>query len=318
MKKIKKRTKIILGVLSFILVTCITLVVVGYKYMNRLNVVPLNVGTATTEKEIKEELNISEETEKKSLEHNVENILILGVDNDENASDAIMVLSIDRGTNALKLTSIMRDLYVDLPGDADKINYAYNLGGVEYTISTLNKLFNLDIKKYVKINFNEFVSIIDYFGGLQLNITEAERSVINDKLIGDGTYNENKLTQSGNVLLNGYQALAYSRVRTIDSDFVRTQRMRNVIMGIFGKIKEASITEYPKIIADLSSNVTTNIETMDMLDMGRFMISVDSSNIKQFRIPVDGSTVDSNTNGVYNLKWNVEENTSAFHNFIYD
>ena len=88
MKKIKKRTKIILGVLSFILVTCVTLVVVVYKYMNRLNVVPLNVGTATTEKEIKEELNISEETEKKSLEHNVENILILGVDNDENASDA--------------------------------------------------------------------------------------------------------------------------------------------------------------------------------------------------------------------------------------
>lgn len=318
MKKIKKKVKIILGVLLFILVVGVTIVAFGYKYMNKVNVVPLNVGTATTEKEIKEELNVSEETEKKSLEHNVENILILGVDNAENASDAIMVLSIDRGTNALKLTSIMRDLYVDLPGDADKINYAYNLGGVEYTISTLNKLFNLDIKKYIKIDFNEFVSIIDYFGGLEINITEAERSVINDKLIGDGTYNENKLTQSGNVLLNGYQALAYSRVRVIDSDFVRTQRMRNVMMGIFGKIKEASITEYPKIIADLSSNVTTNIETMDMLDMGNFMISVDSSNIKQFRIPVDGSTVDSNTNGVYNLKWNVEENTNAFHNFIYD
>ena len=89
-------------------------------------------------------------------------------------------------------------------------------------------------------------------------------------------------------------------------------------MGIFEKIKEASITEYPKIIADLSSNVTTNIETMDMFDMGKFMISVDSSNLKQFRIPIDGSTVDSDTNGVYNLKWNVEENTNAFHNFIYD
>ena len=318
MKKIKKKTKIILGVVCFILVGCVTIVAVGYKYMNRVNVVPLNVGTATTEKEIKEELNVSEETEKKSLEHNVENILILGVDNDENASDAIMVLSIDKGTNALKLTSIMRDLYVDLPGDADKINYVYNIGGVEYTISTLNKLFNLDIKKYIKIDFNEFVSIIDYFGGLEINITEAERSIINDKLVIDGVYDENKVTKSGNVLLNGHQALAYSRVRIIDSDFVRTQRMRNVMMGVFGKIKEASITEYPKIIADLSSNVTTNIETMDMLDMGKFMISVDSSNIKQFRIPVDGSAVDSDTNGVYNLKWNVEENTNAFHNFIYD
>ena len=84
--------------------------------------------------------------QKRKVKNNLENILILGIDNKENASDAIMVLSIDKGTNSLKLTSIMRDLYVDLPGDADKINYAYNIGGVEYTISTLNKLFNLDIQ----------------------------------------------------------------------------------------------------------------------------------------------------------------------------
>ena len=89
-------------------------------------------------------------------------------------------------------------------------------------------------------------------------------------------------------------------------------------MGVFEKIKEEPVTKYPKIISDVSSNVTTNIETMDMLNMGKFTVSVDSSNIKQFRIPIDGTTVDSNTNGVYNLKWNVEENINAFHNFIYD
>lgn len=318
MKKLKKGTKIFLIVICLILICSAIIVAIGYKYMNKVKVVPLNLGTATTEKEIKEELNVSEETEKKSIEHNVENILILGIDNKENASDAIMILSIDKGTNSLKLTSIMRDLYVDLPGDADKINYAYNIGGVEYTISTLNKLFNLDIQKYIKINFEGFVNIIDYLGGLELNITEAEGSIINEKLAIDGVYNEDKLTESGDILLNGHQALAYSRVRIIDSDFVRTQRMRNVLMGVFEKIKEEPVTKYPKIISDLSSNVTTNIETMDMLNMGKFMVSVDSNNIKQFRIPIDGTTVDGNTNGVYNLKWNVEENINAFHNFIYD
>ncbi len=318
MKKLKKGTKIFLMIICLILVCCVTAVTVGYKYMNRLKVVQLNLGTATTEKEIKEKLNVSEEIEKKSIEHNIENILILGIDNKENASDTIMVLSIDKGTKSLKLTSIMRDLYVDLPGDADKINYAYNIGGVEYTISTLNKLFNLDIKKYIKINFEGFVNIIDYLGGLELNITEAERSIMNDKLVIDGVYDEDKVTKSGDVLLNGHQALAYSRVRIIDSDFVRTQRMRNIMMGVFEKIKEEPVTKYPKIISDLSSNVTTNIETMDMLNMGKFMISVDSNNIKQFRVPIDGTTVDSDTNGVYNLKWNVEENINAFHNFIYN
>lgn len=318
MKKIRKRTKIILGVICFILVACVTTIAIGYKYMNRMKVVQLNLSTATTKEEIKKALNVSEETEKKSLEHNIENILILGVDNIENASDAIMVLSIDRGTKSLKLTSIMRDLYVDLPGDADKINYAYNLGGVEYSISTMNSLFNMDIKKYIKIDFDKFVSIIDYLGGLEINVTERERKAINQKLMLDGIDSKNNLTKSGNVLLNGYQALAYSRIRITDNDFVRTQRMRNVMMGVFEKVKGSSITEYPKIISDLSSNIVTNIETMDMLNMGSFMFSVDPSNIKQFRIPIDGSTVDSDTNGVYNLKWDVEENIKAFHNFIYE
>ena len=212
----------------------------------------------------------------------------------------------------------MRDLYVDIPGDNNKINYAYNIGGVEFTISTLNKLFNLDIEKYVKIDFNEFVNIIDYLGGLELNITPAECFCINDKLTVDGVYDENKLTESGNVVLNGYQTLAYSRVRMIDDDFVRTQRMRNVMIGVFKKIKEKSIIEYPEIIAKISSNVTTNIETIDMLKIGKFLASIDSNNIKQFRIPIDNSTKDSDINGFYSLKWNVEENINAFQNFIYD
>lgn len=309
MKKMKKKTKIILGVISFILIACITIVVVGYKYMNKLNIVRLKDNV---------DLNISEEAKNKSKQHNIENILILGIDKDENVSDTIIIATIDRSKNTLKLSSIMRDLYVDIPGDNNKINYAYNIGGVEFTISTLNKLFNLDIEKYVKIDFNEFVNIIDYLGGLELNITPAECFCINDKLTVDGVYDENKLTESGNVVLNGYQTLAYSRVRMIDDDFVRTQRMRNVMIGVFKKIKEKSIIEYPEIIAKISSNVTTNIETIDMLKIGKFLASIDSNNIKQFRIPIDNSTKDSDINGFYSLKWNVEENINAFQNFIYD
>ena len=93
----------------------------------------------------------------------------------------------------------MRDMYVEQgEGKANKINYAYHYGGVEGTISTLNELFNLDINKYALIDFDGLVEIIDYLGGINLNITEQER-----KLCG--------ASNAGNVVLNGKEALAFKK-----------------------------------------------------------------------------------------------------------
>ena len=305
----KKVLKIILSIVGIILIICAGGSIWAYNYMNNINTVNLRVDDE------EKELNISSEIKEKSKEKNIENILILGVDKDENASDAIMVLSLDKGNNAIKLTSIMRDTYVELEGGADKINYAYNIGGVELSIAKVNEMFNLDINKYIKVDFDGITNIIDYLGGVNINITEAEREIANEKIIGDGK--TDLIDNFGDVLLTGEQALAYSRIRIIDSDFKRTERMRNVIFAMFSKLKDISVFDYPKVISDLSSNITTNLNTSEILDIGKFAVFVDSNKIKQFRVPIDGTTSDF-TDGVYHLNWDVEPNVEALHNFIYN
>jgi LCP family protein required for cell wall assembly len=257
------------------------------------------------------DLNISQETRQKSEEKKIENILILGIDKQENASDTIIILTLDKINNTAKLTSIMRDTYVDLgDGTANKINYAYHYGGAQLTIFKLNELFNLDISKYIKIDFNGLIKIVDYLGGINLSITNEEKNYIN------GSCNTTYLTHSGEVLLDGDQVLAYSRLRKIDSDFERTARQRKVLFAIFKKLKEISITDYVSVSSQIFPCVETNFQTFEILKLGMFLNKLNSENIQDFRIPIDGTSSD-NLNGVYHLDWNKEKNTEAFHNFIY-
>ena len=218
-----------------------------------------------------------------------------------------MVLSLDKDDNTAKLTSIMRDLNVDL-GESNKvhkINYAYHYGGVEGSVSTLNKLFDLDINKYVKIDFEGLKNVIDYIGGIELSVTGEESRIIG-------------LSKSGNVKLNGKQALEYSRIRKIDNDYYRTNRQRKVIMAIFNKAKSIEVTSYPKIISDLSSNIETNLSTFELLDLGKGIMSMNAEQLEGFRIPIDGSTEDLMDKGIYYLGWDEEVNKKALHDFIYD
>lgn len=293
MKRKRNKLLIIIGI--------IILLILGgafgvYRYINRVKNVKLQGSN--------EELKISQETEEKSIKENIENILLLGVDKEENATDTIMILSLDKDDNTAKLTSIMRDMYVEQgEGKANKINYAYHYGGVEGTVSTLNELFNLDINKYALIDFDGLVKIIDYLGGINLNITEKER-----QLCG--------ASKAGNVILNGEEALAFSRIRKIDSDFVRTSRQREVMLAILKKCKDIPLTSYPSVIADLSSNVQTNLSTMEILSIAKYLLTLDMNNLNDFRVPIDGTTKD-NLNGVYHLDWDKEANTKALHEFIY-
>ena len=293
-----KRWKKVLIVLTVILFIIAAGGFGAYKYINRIKTIQLK-GT-------NEELGISSETEEKSKKENITNILLLGVDNEENASDAMMVFSLDEDTNTAKLTSIMRDLSVDLGPNAKKhkINYAYNVGGVEESVKVVNREFDLDINKYVKVSFDGLVDVIDYIGGININITESER-----KIIG--------ASKSGNVTLNGKQALAYSRIRKIDNDYQRTSRQRKVLMAIFNKAKSISVSSYPKALADLSSNVETNLSTFELLDLAKAVMSLSSEDLEGFRIPIDGTSHDSMDKGIYYLEWDRAANKKAIHDFIY-
>jgi LCP family protein required for cell wall assembly len=299
---VSKKKKALI-IVSAILVILIGSGVVAYNKINRINKVELNASN--------EELNVSEETAQESKEKHITNIVLLGVDQAENASDSIMILSLDKDNNTVKLTSIMRDLYVNFGQDkANKINYAYHYGGVQLTISKLNELFNLDISKYAKVDFDGFMKIVDTFGGYEVNLTEPQRKEVNKKL------GYESVTKAGQVTLNGEQTAAYARIRVIDSDFKRTERQREIMFEILKKAKSLPVTSYPGVASQLTSYVETNLSTGECIDLGKSILSISNGSAKEFRIPIDGTTKDF-TAGVYHLEWDKDTNVKALHDFIY-
>ena len=199
-------------------------------------------------------------TENKNGE--IVNIALYGIDAAEGEtgrSDSIMILTLDNVHNRIKLTSVMRDSYVDIAGHGmDKINHAYAFGGPELAIRTLNENFGLNITDFMSVNFTSMPEIIDMLGGVSIDITDEE--IATGQIPG--------LYQSGTQLLTGEQALAYSRIRYASgNDFKRTERQRTVLNALVVKMIQQPVTSYPGLISDLAPYITTSLSNQEMLDM---------------------------------------------------
>lgn len=215
----------------------------------------------------------------------VKNIALFGLDARENEttgrSDALMILTVDNRHDKLKITSILRDSEVSIDGYGyDKITHAYAYGGYELAINTINRNFNLDIEDYVTVNFIQMAEIVDAFGGVELNITEDEMNEINNNLsmqqlesadanIQDSDY----LHQSGDLLLNGNQAVAYARIRHLDSDDVRASRQQEVLMALMKSLKSKSKLEYPGLIRKIMPMCETSLDFGDIMNMAPIMFT---------------------------------------------
>ena len=152
------------------------------------------------------------------------NIALLGLDAQDatftnSRSDCIMIISINNDTKEVKIASVYRDTYLNIDGHGlDKVTHAYAFGKAPLALSAINKNLDLDITEYVTIDFDSVINIVDAMGGVEITVTSAEAGQI-PGISGAGTYN-----------LTGTQALAYGRIRKIDTDYARTERMRNVVI----------------------------------------------------------------------------------------
>ena len=215
-------------------------------------------------------------TENKNGE--IVNIALYGIDAAEGEtgrSDSIMILTLDNVHNRIKLTSVMRDSYVDIAGHGmDKINHAYAFGGPELAIRTLNENFGLNITDFMSVNFTSMPEIIDMLGGVSIDITDEE--IATGQIPG--------LYQSGTQLLTGEQALAYSRIRYASgNDFKRTERQRTVLNALVVKMIQQPVTSYPGLISDLAPYITTSLSNQEMLDMTTKYGSLAKQGIRQNR-----------------------------------
>lgn len=257
----------------------------------------------------------------------IKNILLLGTDErvsgDASRSDAIIVLSINEDQKKIVMTSILRDSYVEIPGyGKNRINHAYQMGGAALMIQTIENSFKIPIDSYAKVDFFSFMGIIDKLGGVPITVTQEELGYLNGYIAEINTLqglpvNDGQLAQAGSYQLNGKQALAYSRIRYVGTDFARTERQRTVLDGLFQQLKTASPKELYEVATTILPDITTNIEDMDLTMMIAKSVFYMKYDVVQNRIPMDGTWNDLVVGGQEVLEINFEANREGLKSIIY-
>ncbi len=263
----------------------------------------------------------------------ITNILLLGTDGRENdlayRSDSMMILTIDSTHSNIKLTSLARDTYVDIPGHGKgKLNAAYFWGKEDLLFKTIEQNFKIGIDKFVQVDFEDLMNIVFVIGGVDVDIEEREIESLNEGI--PGAYDNCKYADKGEMqlineagvhTLNGYQAIAYARMRYLDSAIYRDQRQRKIIAGMFNGVKELSMSDYPKLINTLLPYVSTNVSVGDMLNLAFTSYSfATSKEIVQTEFPIiDDKHVKGGKYKNAGWVWLYDVNSiGVLHDFIYE
>lgn len=218
---------------------------------------------------------------------NVINIMLIGQDRlpgqGRQRSDSMILLTVNKSKGTITLTSFMRDQYVQIPGyKNNKMNSAYAFGGMKLLNETMETNFGVKVDGDVEVDFNNFEKLIDMLGGVDIKLTKSEV-----KHLKSG-YGWNLPT--GMNRLNGEQALAYARIRKIDSDYRRAERQRTVITSLINRYKSLPLPEMLAMIEDILPLVTTNMSKNEIID---YAIDVApmlaTAEMNTMRIPVDGT-----------------------------
>jgi LCP family protein required for cell wall assembly len=281
--------------------------------------VPLKIPENLT---IKPEVPVKKEDPKEII-----NIAFFGVDrrseNEPSRSDSIMIVSIDFAHKKIKMSSIMRDTYVEINNHGNtKINHAYAYGGAQLAIRTLNENFNLDIRNYVTVDFFNLQKIIDAIGGVNIEIKQDEVSLINsnmDEVAAIEKKSISKITKPGPQTLNGIQAVAYSRIRyTAGGDFVRTQRQRTVLKAMLTNIQSLGAREFSSVVSQLLPYTETSMNSIDIIKLGTKVFTGGTMTLAEERFPVDGYCKGKIMDSVWYLVTDMKETSDQLHKYIYE
>ena len=179
----------------------------------------------------------------------------------------------------------MRDLYVQIPGYGNnRINAAYAWGGMELLNKTLEKNFGICIDGNVEVDFNQFAQIVDLLGGVPMELRNDEAQYIN--------VDTQSSLSGGMQILNGKQALSYSRIRNLDADadFSRTNRQRKVITALVGQLKDAGLVKLLGLLDDVLPMVTTDMGNGEILGYAtKVFPMLSGATMSSQRIPADGA-----------------------------
>lgn len=241
-------------------------------------------------------LNSKEETNNKTPTttiKGIKNILLLGADfraNEKTArTDSMMILTLDTVNKKVKVTSLLRDMLVNIDGHGkSKLNHAFAFGGADLTMKVIEDNFGIKIDDYVMIDFNGFMAIIDKLGGVEVDVQKEDISDLNKYIFDVTEKGAVKITSPGKQKLNGTQALAYCRIRkNSGGEHRRTERQREVINAIIQEFKDTNILKYPSLIKTGLEYIDTNMGFTKLLDLAYAGSKLDLNNIETLQVPFD-------------------------------
>ncbi|MDD5950027.1 MAG: LCP family protein, partial [Lachnospiraceae bacterium] len=219
----------------------------------------------------------------------VKNVLLVGADKRGSEtgygrSDCMLIASVDTKNNQLKLTSLLGDMYVEIPGYGEnRLSMAYSIGGISLLYETIASNFGIRLDHYAIIEFQNFVSIIDQVGGVDINVTEFEARYLQEhytNVAGRVAIGENRL--------NGTQALAYVRIKQdAAGDFGRTVRQRKVMKSLYKQLTGTSISNLIPIMDKILSEIVTDIDGESMKSYLASVIALSSNDLMEYTVPSD-------------------------------
>lgn len=229
-----------------------------------------------------------EDAELIETDDHIINILLIGQDRREGQgrqrSDSMILCTIDTQDKTLVMTSFLRDLYVDIPdwnGNSyldNRLNVCYAFGGMGMLDAALQKNFGIQVDHNIEVDFSGFKEIISIFGGVSINLTKAEAKYLGGGLVAGPNW------------LTPEQALAYSRIRYIDSDFGRTNRQRNVLNALLNSVRGMSVNQLTELVNRILPMITTDMSNADITNyMLKVLPVLSQLEVTTQHIPIDGS-----------------------------
>ena len=257
-------------------------------------------------------------------EEYVANFLLFGIEEigGGGRTDTMMIASVNLKDKSIKLTSLMRDCYVEIKGHgSNKLNSAYAFGGADLLIDTVQNNFKIYIDGYASVNFDSFEKIVDMLGGVDIELGSTEANYLNTtNYISNPSYRNVK---AGWNTLNGNQALGYARVRKVvtlggaNNDFGRTLRHRRLINAIFDKYKSKSIFELATIMYNILPEIKTNLSATQISDVLEQVLENGITKIDNYRIPAEGFYTDARNEHGYVLILDFDGNIKEMYKNIF-
>lgn len=305
-KKKGGKGKIVAGIFCVLLILAGAVFLYGYSALGGLSY----DDSITENRYLNESTLMSDES--------VRNILFIGSDAREGLggqrSDSMILFSIDSKNHKIKLTSFLRDSYVYIPskGYNTKLNAAFNYGGAQLLMETLEYNFGVEIDEYVMVNYEVFIDLVNLLGGITIHdATEKEAKYMRDQV-------NRPNFKAGTNHLDGRTAMWYCRIRYVDNDFRRTERQRKVLTAIIDKATKTNPLTLIGIVKEVLPNISTNIDRNNLLALGMGALVYMHYDILQQQVPAEGTWWDARVNGQAVLKMDFEKNKTLIKEFIYE